>query len=76
MKVDEIQKYNKIVVDTAKEIAQGYEKALKAWKCATFLLMFLLAGMVALYFLCPAEITVEQSFDGQNSIGTKNNQVS
>ena len=52
MTVDEIQKYNKIVVDTAKEIAQGYEKALKAWKWATFILAFLLGGMIVFYFLC------------------------
>lgn len=76
MTVDEIQKYNKIVVDTAKEIAQGYEKALKAWKWATFILTFLLAGMIAFYFLCPTEVSVKQTFDGQHSIGTTNNQTS
>lgn len=58
MTVDEIQKYNKIVIDTSREIAQGYEKALKAWKWATFILAGLLAGMIVLYFLCPAEVEV------------------
>ena len=76
MTVDEIQKYNKIVADTAKEIAQGYEKALKAWKWATFIMAFLLGGMITLYFICPSEVSVEQIFDGKNSIGTTNNQTS
>ena len=53
MTVDEIQKYNKIVVETAREISQGYEKALNAWKLATFILTFLLAGMISFYFLFP-----------------------
>lgn len=68
MTADEIQKYNKIVVDTAKEIAQGYEKALKAWKWATFILAFLLIGMIAFYFLCPSNINLNQD----NNFSDKN----
>lgn len=68
MTVDEIQKYNKIVVDTAKEIAQGYEKALKAWKWATFILAFLLGGMIVFYFLCPSNINLNQD----NNFSDKN----
>lgn len=72
MTVDEIQKYNKIVVDTAREIAQGYEKALKAWKWATFILAGLLFGMIVLYFLCPSEISFDAT-NNDNSFVEQNN---
>lgn len=68
MTVDEIQRHNKIVVDTAKELAQGYEKALKAWKLATFILAFLLCGMITLYFVCPSIINLNQD----NNFSDKN----
>lgn len=67
MNIEELKEYNRLVIDASKEVA-------KPWKWTTLILAFLLAGMVALYFLCPAEVSVEQNFDGKNSIGTTNNQ--
>ena len=68
MTVDEIQKYNKIVVEEAREISQGYEKALKAWKWSTFILTFLLACMISFYFLCPSTVSLNQD----NNFSDKN----
>lgn len=51
MTFEEIKQYNAIVIETAREIA-------KPWKWTTFILAGLLGGMVALYFLCPANVTV------------------
>lgn len=51
MTFDEIKQYNTLVISTAKEVA-------RPWKWATLILTGLLAGMVALYFLCPAEVEV------------------
>lgn len=67
MTFEELKEYNKLVIDTAETVA-------KPWKWATFILAGLLAGMVALYFFCPAEVEVKQDFNGTNSIGTTNYQ--
>lgn len=49
MNIEELKEYNRLVIDASKEVA-------KPWKWTTFILAFLLAGMVVLYFLCPAEV--------------------
>lgn len=67
MTFEEIKQYNKLVIDTANDIAKG-------WKWATFILGGLLLAMIILYFTCPAEVEVKQKFDGSNSIGTTNYQ--
>ena len=69
MTIDELKEYNKLVIDASKEVS-------KPWKWSTFILTFLLTGMIAFYFLFPAEVSVQQTFDGQHSIGTTNNQTS
>lgn len=51
MTFEELKQYNALVITTAQEVA-------RPWKWATFILAGLLAGMVALYFLCPAEVEV------------------
>lgn len=65
MTFEEIKQYNAIVIETAREIA-------KPWKWTTFILAGLLAGMVALYFLCPMQVEFEQTADLTNS---NNNEV-
>lgn len=67
MTFEEIKQYNKLVIDTANDMAKG-------WKWATLILTGLLAGMIILYFTCPAEVEVKQDFNGTNSIGTTNYQ--
>lgn len=67
MELEELRKYNQLVIDSAKEVA-------KPWKWATSILAILLGLMVALYFLYPASVDVDQIFNGQKSIGTTNNQ--
>lgn len=54
MELEELKAYNKLVIDSAKEVAQP-------WKWATITLAVLLGLMVALYFLCPANVDVEQN---------------
>lgn len=54
MELEELKAYNKLVIDSAKEVAQP-------WKWATITLAILLSLMVALYFLCPANVDVEQN---------------
>ena len=51
MTFEEIKQYNKLVIDTANDIAKG-------WKWATFILGGLLLAMIVLYFTCPANVTV------------------
>lgn len=51
MTFEEIKQYNKLVIDTANDIAKG-------WKWATLILAGLLAGMIILYFTCPTNVTV------------------
>lgn len=51
MTFEEIKQYNSIVIETAREIA-------KPWKWATLILAGLLAGMIILYFTCPAEVDI------------------
>lgn len=51
MTFEEIKQYNKLVIDTANDIAKG-------WKWATFILGGLLLAMIILYFTCPTNVTV------------------
>lgn len=67
MTFEELKQYNALVITTAKEVA-------RPWKWATLILAGLLAGMIILYFTCPAEVEVKQDFNGTNSIGTTNYQ--
>lgn len=67
MNIEELREYNKLVIEASKEVAKPY-------KITTFILASLLAGMIALYFLCPSEIVLDQTFDGSNSFMTTNNQ--
>lgn len=65
MTPDEIREYNKIVIEVS-------EKMCKPWKWTTFILAGLLAGMITLYFFCPAEVEFEQSNElSTNSVNYK-----
>lgn len=59
MTFEELKQYNALVISTAKEVA-------KPWKWATFILTGLLAGMIILYFTCPAEVEVDQTNNNSN----------
>lgn len=61
MTIDELKEYNKLVIDASKEVS-------KPWKWSTFILTFLLAGMIAFYFLCPSTINLKQD----NNFSDKN----
>ena len=52
MEIQDIKEYNKIVIEVAREVSLP-------WKWATFILSFLLAGMIILYFVCPAEVQLQ-----------------
>lgn len=67
MNIEELKEYNRLVIEASKEVS-------KPWKWTTIILSILLGGMISLYFLCPSEIVVDQTFDGSNSIMTTNNQ--
>ena len=53
MDIQDIKEYNKIVIDVAKEVS-------KPWEWSTFILASLLGAMVALYFLNPVNLDVDQ----------------
>ena len=53
MDVKDIKEYNKIVIDVAREVS-------KPWKWATFIMAFLLAGMLMLYLFNPSTVDIEQ----------------
>lgn len=65
--IQDIKEYNKIVIDVAKEVS-------KPWKWSTFVLSLLLAGMLALYFLNPSVVDVEQNLNNSRSTNTVNSQ--
>lgn len=67
MNIEELREYNKLVIDASKEVC-------RPWKWTTAIISFLLIAMVALYFFCPANVLIEQDFNGENSVGTTNNQ--
>lgn len=52
MDIQDIKEYNKIVIEVAREVS-------RPWKWATFILAGLLAGMIILYFVCPAEVELQ-----------------
>lgn len=54
MEIEELKEYNRLVIDAAKEVS-------KPWKWTTIILALLLGSLVAFYFLCPANIDVEQN---------------
>lgn len=60
MNIEELREYNRLVVEASKEVS-------KPWKYTTFILSLLLGCMISLYFLCPAEIVIDQ-----DNIGTEN----
>ena len=64
MDIQDIKEYNKIVIEVAQEVS-------KPWKYATFILSFLLAGMIALYFLNPVEIDLDANNNNNSLVEQK-----
>lgn len=64
MEIQDIKEYNKIVIEVAREVS-------KPWKWATFILAFLLAGMIVLYFLNPVEIDLDANNNNYSLIKQK-----
>ena len=63
MTPDEIREYNKIVIDVS-------EKMIRPWKLSTFILFFLLVGMLCLYFFNPTTVDIDQT--ANDSVNTYN----
>ena len=65
MNIEELREYNKLVIEASKEVAKPY-------KITTFILAGLLAGMMALYFLCPSELYFEANENTKSLIEQNN----
>lgn len=64
MEIQDIKEYNKIVIEVAREVSLP-------WKWATFILAFLLSGMIVLYFLNPVEVDLDANGNNYSLIEQK-----